>query len=126
MNNMATRRLYRSTRNAEILGVCSGIAEWRDLPVSSVRLVFIIIALCTAVFPCLAIYFLLGLILPANPYQDSSYQQGYSDGKNGRPNRAYYAKEGEDFEKGPFTTESEEDFKRRQKENDWDNRFSNS
>ena len=33
---MATRRLYRS-RNGEILGVCKGIAEWRDYPVDTPR-----------------------------------------------------------------------------------------
>ncbi len=120
-----TRRLYRS-RNAELLGVCSGIAEWRDFPVSTIRLIFIIIAFCTAIVPCLIVYLLLALILPINPYEDESYQKGYKDGQRERRGRTYYAKEGEDYEKTYSKAESDEEYARRQKENDWDNRFSNS
>ena len=71
-----TRRLYRS-RNGEILGVCKGIAEWRDYPVDTIRLIVILIAIFTAIAPCLIIYFILGLILPVNPYEDDSYDRGY-------------------------------------------------
>ncbi len=117
---MATRRLYRS-RNGEMLGVCKGFAEWRDLPVNVVRLIVIILAISTAVFPALIVYFIIGVILPVNPYEEGEFA-----GPDGKKGKAYYAKEGEDYEKTNARAESAEDYERRQKENDWDNRFSNS
>ena len=129
-----TRRLYRS-RNGEILGVCKGIAEWRDYPVDTIRLIVILIAIFTAIAPCMIIYFILGLILPVNPYEDDSYDRGYRAGqrdgrrdakrsKNGKT--YYYTPEPEDFVNTETKGESAEDYERRKKESDWDNRFSNS
>ena len=130
---MATRRLYRS-RDGEILGVCKGIAEWRDYPVDTIRLIVILIAIFTAIAPCLIIYFVLGLLLPVNPYEDDNYERGYRDGqKDGRREGKrsskrgktyYYTPEPEDFVSSK--AESDEEAERRKKESDWDNRFSNS
>ena len=50
-----------------LLGICQGIADWRDMPVSVVRLIFIIICLATAVAPCVIIYLVAGMILPIEP-----------------------------------------------------------
>ena len=61
------RKLYRSRRGA-LLGVCQGFADWKDLPVAAVRLLFILISIFTAVVPCLLIYFGLALFLPLEPY----------------------------------------------------------
>lgn len=132
---MATRRLYRS-RDGQILGVCKGIAEWRDYPVDTIRLIVVLIAIFTAVAPCLVIYFILGLVLPVNPYEDDSYDRGYRDGqkdgrrdqrKGGRKGRTYYYNpEPEDFVKEETKGETDEEYERRKKESDWDNRFSNS
>lgn len=132
---MATRRLYRS-RDGQILGVCKGIAEWRDYPVDTIRLIVVLIAIFTAVAPCLVIYFILGLVLPVNPYEDDSYDRGYRDGqKDGRRDQRkgekkgrtyYYNPEPEDFVKEETKGETDEEYERRKKESDWDNRFSNS
>ena len=132
---MATRRLYRS-RKGEILGVCKGIAEWRDYPVDTIRLIVVLIAIFTAIAPCLIIYFILGLILPVNPYDDDNYERGYRDGqKDGRRDYKrsekngktyYYHPEPEDFVDAQAKAESAEEAERRKKESDWDNRFTNS
>ena len=128
---MATRRLYRS-KNGEILGVCKGIAEWRDYPVDTIRLIVVLIAIFTAIAPCLIIYFILGLVLPVNPYDEdtASYDRGYRDGRRDRKERKgktyYYNPEPEDFVKEETRVESAEEYERRKKESDWDNRFSNS
>ncbi|MBP5552712.1 MAG: PspC domain-containing protein [Spirochaetales bacterium] len=130
---MATRRLYRS-RHGEWLGVCKGIAEWRDLPVDTVRLILILIAIFTAIVPCLIIYFVIGLLLPVNPYDDDSYERGYDDGRRegrrdsrkGKGKTYYYNPEPEDFVSSEAKAESDEEYERRKKESDWDNRFSNS
>lgn len=124
---MATKRLYRA-RKGEILGVCRGIAEWRDLPVDAVRLIFILIAIFTAVFPCLMIYIALGLILPVNPYDDDE-NRAYGGSRRERKanHKYYYNPEPEDFvNEEPKAQANSEDYERMKKENDWDNRFSNS
>ena len=123
---MATRRLYRS-KNGEIMGVCKGIAEWRDYPVDTIRLIFILVAIFTAIAPCLIIYFALGLILPVNPYEESEGSRSYKDGRKEKRGKTYYYNpEPEDFVSSEAKAESDEEYERRKKESDWDNRFSNS
>lgn len=123
---MATRRLYRS-KNGEIMGVCKGIAEWRDYPVDTIRLIFILVAIFTAIAPCLIIYFALGLILPVNPYEESEGSRSYKEGRKEKRGKTYYYNpEPEDFVSSEAKAESDEEYERRKKESDWDNRFSNS
>ena len=123
---MATRRLYRS-RNGEILGVCKGIAEWRDYPVDTIRLIVILIAIFTAIAPVLIAYFIIGLILPVNPYEEGDGSRSYQDGrKQKRGKTYYYTPEPDDFVSSEAKAEADEEFERRKKESDWDNRFSNS
>lgn len=113
-NTMATKRLYRS-KNGEIFGVCKGIAQWKDFSVDAVRLVFILVAVFTAIFPCLVIYAILGFILPVNPYEE---EEGKSSKKS--KHEYYYNPESEDF---ASTGEASEQEERKKKENDWDSRF---
>ena len=123
---MATRRLYRS-KNGEIMGVCKGIAEWRDYPVDTIRLIFILVAIFTAIAPCLIIYFALGLILPVNPYEEGDGSRSYKEArKEKRGKTYYYTPEPEDFVSSEAKSESDEEYERRKKESDWDNCFSNS
>lgn len=123
---MATRRLYRS-KNGEIMGVCKGIAEWRDYPVDTIRLIFILVAIFTAIAPCLIAYFIIGLILPVNPYEESEGSRSYKEGRKEKRGKTYYYNpEPEDFVSSEAKAESEEEYERRKKESDWDNRFSNS
>ncbi len=58
------RKLYRS-RNGKIFGVCQGLADWRDLPVGMVRLIFVLL-IFMAGLP-LWVYFILALVLPPEP-----------------------------------------------------------
>ena len=108
-NTMATKRLYRS-KHGDILGVCKGIAQWKDFPVDYVRLAFILIALFTAIFPCLIAYFVLAFFLPVNPNED---EESDKDSKEYKLNPDEYSCESD-------TSEQEE---RKKKENDWDSRF---
>ncbi len=90
------RKLHRS-RDGEILGVCRGIAEWRDLPVSAVRLVFVLLVLFAGM--SIWVYFILALILPVEHEEDR-----YRERRTRRPP----------------AHETDEEF---DKEKDWDNRF---
>ncbi len=112
---MATKRLYRS-KNGEIFGVCKGIAQWKDFSVDAVRLVFILVAIFTAVFPCLVIYAILGFFLPVNPYEEEDKKASKKS-----KHRYYYNPEPEDFTSA--NTQATEEEERKKKESDWDSRF---
>ena len=107
-----SRRFYRS-RNGILFGICQGIADWRDVPVSVVRLIFIIICLATAVAPCLIIYLIAGLILPVEP-------RGYYGGSGRRSTMDDIKDQFDDLKSRVNRMEDEETG---DKESDWDRRF---
>lgn len=69
---METRRprLYRSSKDKMIAGVCGGIAEWLDWDPTVVRLTYIVLSLLSAAFPGLLVYLILWLVTP--PAEESS------------------------------------------------------
>lgn len=130
---MATNRLYRS-KYGQFFGVCKGIARWRDLPVKGVRLIFVVIALCTAVFPCLVIYIIAGICIPTDPDEEPSNPD--SNGPKSK-NHSYNTYTGMDSSSNSYEDDEAlrsryEDLKKKvekmeqsimDKENDWDARF---
>lgn len=117
---MATNRLYRS-RHGKIFGVCQGLADWKDLPADTLRVIVGISILVTGVFPGILIYAVIGLLLPLEPVRSrSSYTYRESTGENTR----YTAKENlrETFERLKRKVEDMEETVF-DKERDWDERF---
>lgn len=112
---MATKRLYRSRRNAKVFGVCGGISEWRDMDVDAVRVVAAILIIASGIFPGLIIYALIGLLVPVEPangfYRDEKYRPTKDDLRNmfDSLKRRVQGMEDEVFDK----------------ERDWDQRFYN-
>ena len=71
--------LYRDKKNAKLMGVCAGIADYTGVEVKWVRLAFVLALFvppfASIVFP---LYFLLGLFLnkkPAHLYVDAQEQK---------------------------------------------------
>ena len=129
---MATERLYRS-RHADLLGVCHGIAEWRNLPVGVVQLAFILVGVFTAVLPCLAIYLIAAILMPLNPYDDEEYEEVKNSKRRSRKKDDYsresYSSENDDIndrferlKKKVYETEAKVEDAERQ----WDDKFYNS
>ena len=58
------KKLYRSTRQKMLGGVCGGLAEYFDLDVSLIRLIFVGLALLTAILPMVLFYLVAWLIIP--------------------------------------------------------------
>ncbi len=58
------KKLYRSLNRKMIGGVCGGLADYFDLDVSLVRLIFVGIALVTALLPMLIFYLIAWIIIP--------------------------------------------------------------
>jgi len=116
MTTMATKRLYRSPRG-KIFGVCTGLAEWRDLPPDPVRLIVFLVVLATGIFPGALIYLLAALMIPMNPegsYDSTIYTNDAPDSSEEELKAEYerLKRKVEKMESEMFN-----------KERDWDDRF---
>lgn len=60
------KRLYRSTTDKMIGGVCGGIAEYFDLDPTLVRLGYIFLTIFT-VFSGIIAYFVMMIVIPKRP-----------------------------------------------------------
>ena len=58
------KKLYLSTTDKKILGVCGGIAETYDIDPTLVRLAIVFLTLVTFVAPLVATYIVAGIIMP--------------------------------------------------------------
>ncbi len=58
------KRLYRSTTQKMLAGVCGGLAEYFDSDVSIVRLLTVGLALVTAVLPMFFFYIIAWIVIP--------------------------------------------------------------
>lgn len=70
-----TRRWTRSPRGC-ILGVATGLAEWRGLPINLTRLLVLLLVCCTSFVPGLIIYLVVALLLPEQT-DDDIIREGY-------------------------------------------------
>jgi phage shock protein C len=62
---MGTRKLYRSTTDTVIAGVCGGLAEYFDIDPTIMRLIFVVLALAAG--PGLLLYIIMCIVVPQNP-----------------------------------------------------------
>ena len=60
-----TKKLYRSQKQKMIAGICGGLAEYFNIDVSLARLLFVALALLTALLPMALFYFIAWIIVPA-------------------------------------------------------------
>lgn len=64
--NGHTRGFYRS-RDGVILGVCRGLADFFDLKVFWIRVIFLFLFIISGVWPMLVIYFVASLLMKPEP-----------------------------------------------------------
>jgi phage shock protein C len=58
------KKLYRSEKNKMIAGVCAGLGEYFEIDFTVVRLVFVALALMTAIFPMVIFYLIAWIVIP--------------------------------------------------------------
>lgn len=63
---MATKKLYRSTTNRMVAGVCGGLEEFTGIDVTIWRLIFVILLLPGGL-PGFLIYAIMWIVVPISP-----------------------------------------------------------
>jgi phage shock protein C len=58
------QKLYRSTQDKKIAGICGGVSELMNVDPTIVRLLFVLFALLTAIFPFIVVYLLGWWLIP--------------------------------------------------------------
>ena len=58
--------LVRSTHDAMLAGVCSGIAHWLGWDITLVRVLYIGVSVVSVAFPGILVYILLWIVMPAD------------------------------------------------------------
>lgn len=59
--------LHRSRRHRILGGVCGGIADWLGWRPTTVRVLYVLLSLCSAGFPGTLVYILLWIVLRKAP-----------------------------------------------------------
>lgn len=62
----STKKLYRS-HNKALGGVCAGLAEYFNLDISIVRILYLVISVVSAAFPGIIVYLIMWSIIPERP-----------------------------------------------------------
>lgn len=63
-----TKKLYKSANDKVLSGVLGGIAEYLGIDSTIVRLIFALVAIFTAVIPCVVFYIICAVIMPDPPF----------------------------------------------------------
>jgi phage shock protein C len=58
------KKLSRSEENKMMGGVCAGFGDYFDIDTTLVRLIFVALALMTAIFPMLIFYVVAWIVIP--------------------------------------------------------------
>jgi len=61
------KRFYRSTTDKKIAGICGALGEYFDIDSNIIRLIALIIAICTVAAPGVVVYMLAWIIFPEGP-----------------------------------------------------------
>lgn len=64
---MATKHLFRSDKNRIIAGICGGLAEYFNIDVSLLRLIWLLVVVFTGIFPGVVAYIIAILVIPNKP-----------------------------------------------------------
>ena len=65
--NTQTHQLRRSHRDRVVAGVCGGLAEYFDIDVSIVRLLFVAFDFVTGLLPLFLFYIIAWIVVPVQP-----------------------------------------------------------
>ncbi len=79
------KRLYLSTTDKKLAGVCGGLGEYFDIDPTVVRLLFVVLGIITGIFPFVVGYLLAWLLVPRRPEIITREQAGVAQGPGSHP-----------------------------------------
>lgn len=62
------KKLYKSSQDKMLCGVCGGLAEYFGVDSTLVRLVFALASVFTAAIPGVLVYLICAIVIPEAPY----------------------------------------------------------
>lgn len=68
---MKNKKLYRSSTNKMISGVCGGLAEYLEMDATILRLLWALVIIFSGIFPGLLMYIVAAVIIPLEPTAES-------------------------------------------------------
>lgn len=75
------KRLYKSSTDKKICGVCAGIADFLGIDPTLVRAGYAILSIFTTIFPGVILYLVLAFIMPEDDgYVDTDVNDNNNDG----------------------------------------------
>jgi phage shock protein C len=64
MQTESPKRLIRSRTDRMIAGICGGLAQYFNLDVSIIRILFVVLTIFTAGFPGVLVYIIMWIVVP--------------------------------------------------------------
>lgn len=64
---METKKLYKSSTDKKIAGVCGGLAEYFDIDATILRLVWALVVVFSGFIPGGLVYIIAALVMPEKP-----------------------------------------------------------
>lgn len=58
------KKLCKKSNGKKLCGVCAGLADYLNIDVTVIRLIYVLISFASASFPGLLVYIIMALILP--------------------------------------------------------------
>ena len=57
-------KLVRPSKDRMVLGVCAGLADWWSVDRTLLRVLYVLVSICSAAFPGILCYIVLGILMP--------------------------------------------------------------
>lgn len=73
------KKLYKSRHNKTLAGVCGGLADYFDIDVTIVRLIWVAFFFLSAGFPIILAYIIAAFIIPEEPVDNPDYNNPYAN-----------------------------------------------
>ena len=67
----SSKKLHKITKGKKISGVCMGIADYIDVDVTLVRIIWVAVSLFMSILPGLFMYFICAVIMPEDNDDDT-------------------------------------------------------
>lgn len=65
-------KFYRSTKDKKLAGICGALGEMYNIDANLIRILLVVLALATTIFPLCIIYLAAWVILPEDIYANDS------------------------------------------------------